>query len=98
MKKSFFILSVLFVFLNVADVVLTQFALSSGKLGEANPILASNLNFLVPAKMAGIFLILVIAYLCEKKFNSDKALIAPSVLMGFVVVWNVIQIIKSGAI
>lgn len=96
-KSRFLLLSVLFIILNIADVILTRFALDNG-LHEANPILASNLDFLVPLKIVGIFIILALAYLCERKFNFNKSLIAPIMLYGFVVIWNAAQIINSGVI
>ena len=90
-------LSIIFIILNVADVLLTQHALING-LSEGNPILAGNMNLLIPIKIAGIFIIIIMAIACEKIYKTKNAIIAPVILMGLVVIWNIIQIIKSGAV
>lgn len=86
-----------FIILNIADIFLTQYALGHG-LSEMNPVLSRNMFALIPIKVVGIVLILILAAWCEKKYQSKNAILAPIALMGFVVVWNIIQIMKSGVI
>ena len=97
MKKSFILLSVFFIVLNIADVLLTRFALSRG-LSEGNPALSSNMDLLIPIKIIGISMIILLAVYLERKHQIKSPLIYTNIMYVFVVGWNVLQIINSGVI
>ena len=97
MDTKLIALSTFFILLNVADILITQFALMNG-LSEANPMLADNMSLLIPIKVVGIIIIVTLAIACERLYNNKNAIIAPVLLMVGVVMWNVLQIINAGVI
>ena len=89
--------SFLFILLNIADILLTLFALGNG-LTEMNPFISRNINYIIPIKIVGITIIIAIAMVCEYKYQTKNELVLPILFYGFVVIWNISEILKSGVL
>jgi len=72
--------------------VLTLYALGHGAI-ELNPLISKNMDNLVIFKVIGILLIISVSILCDKLYNSKKSILVPIYMMGFVVLWNISQIL-----
>ena len=98
MNGSVILLSFLFIFLNFADLSLTQYALSTGQFVEMNPVLSNRINLLLIIKAIGITAIIGIAYYLTEKKMSFNPLVIVSAFYLFVIAWNIYQIFFKGVL